>query len=190
NPAMVDTLLQDSQSRQYITGVGFQWAGKKAVGAVHNKYPNIKIYQTEQECGNGQNDWRLCCSAWGLMKHYFNNGTNVYDYWNTSLEEGGMSRWGWRQNSLVTVNKQDKTYRFTYEYYLLKHLSHYVLPGAQRLATSGTFTNILVFRNADNSYVLMIQNDTDTVIKPSIKIGEYNVSPILKPNSFNTIVIG
>ncbi|MDR1594131.1 MAG: beta-glycosidase [Prevotellaceae bacterium] len=189
-PAMVDTLLQDPKSSQYITGVGFQWAGKKSISAIHKKYPTIKLYQTEQECGNGQNDWKLCCYSWGLMKHYLNNGTNVYDYWNTSLEEGGMSRWGWRQNSLVTVNKENKTYKFTYEYYLLKHLSHYVLPGAQRLATSGTFTNLLVFRNTDNSYVLMIQNDKDTVINPAIKIDGYNIKPILEPNSFNTIVIG
>ncbi|MDR2026215.1 MAG: beta-glycosidase [Prevotellaceae bacterium] len=188
-PAMVDTLLQDPKSSKYITGVGFQWAGKKAVAAIHEKYPDMKIYQTEQECGNGANDWRLCCSSWELMKHFFNNGTNVYDYWNTSLEEGGMSRWGWRQNSLVTVNRANKTCKFTYEYYLLKHLSHYVLPGAQRLATSGTFSNLLVFRNTDNSYVLMMHNDKDTEIKPSVKIGEYAISAVLKPNSFNTIVI-
>ncbi|MDR1582845.1 MAG: beta-glycosidase [Prevotellaceae bacterium] len=188
-PAMVDTLLQDPKSSKYITGVGFQWAGKKAIGDLHKRYPDIKIYQTEQECGNGQNDWELCCYSWELMKHYLNNGTNVYEYWNTSLEEGGMSRWGWRQNSLVTVNKENKTYKFTYEYYLLKHLSHYVLPGAQRLATSGTFSNLLVFKNTDNSYVIMIQNDKDTVIKPSIKIGEHIISPTLKPNSFNTIKI-
>jgi glucosylceramidase len=189
NPAMVDTLLQDPQSSKYITGVGFQWAGKHAIGAIHKKYPDMKIYQTEQECGNGKNDWRLCRSSWELMKHYFNNGTNVYTYWNTSLKEGGMSRWGWKQNSLVTVNVENKTYRFTYEYYLLKHLSHYVRSGAQRVETSGEFSDLLVFKNTDGSYVLMIHNKENTTIKPSIKIGEYAISPSLKPNSFNTIVI-
>jgi glucosylceramidase len=189
-PAMVDTLLKDPKSSKFITGVGFQWAGKQSVGAIHKNYPNMKIYQTEQECGNGANTWRAAGYAWSLMKHYLNNGTNVYDYWNTSLEEGGMSRWGWRQNSLVTVNKNDKTYKFTYEYYILKHLSHYVLPGAKRLATTGSFSNLLVFRNIDNSYVIMIQNEKDTVIKPTIKIGDYQISPVLRPNSFNTIVIG
>jgi glucosylceramidase len=189
NPAMVDTLLQDPKSSKYITGVGFQWAGKHAIEAIHKSYPNIKLYQTEQECGNGQNSWKACCYAWDVMKHYLNNGTNTYEYWNTSLEEGGMSRWGWRQNSLVTVNKEKKTCKFTYEYYVLKHLSHYVLPGAQRLATSGTFSNLLVFKNTDNSYVLAIYNDKDTEIKPVIKIGEYNISAVLKPNSFNTITL-
>jgi glucosylceramidase len=189
SPEMVDTLLQDTKSSKYITGVGFQWAGKHAVGAIHKNYPEIKIYQTEQECGNGKNTWEASCYAWNLMKHYLNNGTNAYEYWNTSLEEGGMSRWGWKQNSLVTVNRENGTYKFTYEYYLLKHLSHYVLPGAQRLAVSGEFSNLLVFKNIDDSYVLVIHNDKDTEIRPSIKIGERGISPILKPKSFNTIVL-
>jgi glucosylceramidase len=189
DPAMVDSLLQDPKSSRYLTGIGFQWDGKKAIGAIHKKYPKMKIYQTEQECGDGQNDWALCHASWELIKHYLNNGTSVYDYWNTSLEEGGMSRWGWRQNSLVTVNRENKTCKFTYEYYLLKHLSHYVLPGAKRLKAYGTFSDLLVFKNVDNSYVLVMHNAKDTEIKPSVKVGKYGISFVLKPNSFNTIVI-
>jgi glucosylceramidase len=190
NSALVDTLLQDPKSSKYITGVGFQWAGKQSVGAIHKNYPELKIYQTEQECGNGANSWKGAIYAWSLMKHYFNNGANVYDYWNTSLEEGGMSRWGWSQNSLVTVDKEKKTYKFTYEYYMMKHAGHYVLPGAQKLATDGEFSNLLAFKNTDGSYVLIIQNDKEKeTIKPVIRLDKYVFSPILKPNSINTIVV-
>jgi glucosylceramidase len=189
NPAMADTLLQDPESSRYIVGAGFQWAGKEAIGAVHKKYPNLKIYQTEQECGNGRNDWRGCRYSWTLLKHYMNSGANVYEYWNTSLEEGGMSRWGWRQNSLVTVNRKDKTYRFTHEYYLLKHVSHYVLQGAQLLPVSGSFDNLLAFRNTDGSYVLVIQNETDAETDRVLKAGKDIFRVSLKPNSFNTIVL-
>jgi glucosylceramidase len=186
---LVDTLLKDPYSGWYIKGVGFQWAGKHAVEAIHRNYPQLKIYQTEQECGNGQNDWRLCVYSWQLMKHYFQYGANVYEYWNTSLEEGGMSRWGWRQNSLVTVNKEAKTYKFTYEYYLLKHASHFVRPGAQYLASSGAFTDLMAFKNTDGSYVLILHNDSDADISPVIKIGARTLSATLKPHSFNTIVL-
>jgi glucosylceramidase len=189
NHKLVDTLLQDPESRKYIKGVGFQWAGKESVGKIHSDYPALKLYQTEQECGNGKNDWRYCRYAWSLMKHYLNNGVNVYDYWNTSLEEGGMSRWGWTQNSLITVNGQDKTYKFTYEYYLLKHVSHYVLSGAVFLPVSGSYNNLLAFRNVDGSYVLILNNEKDTVIKPVIKVGDKMISMSLPPDSFNTIVI-
>jgi glucosylceramidase len=188
-PAQVDTVLQDPHSSQYVTGVGFQWAGKYAMGDIHKRYPSLKIYQTEQECGNGRNDWGMCTYAWQLMKHYFQHGANVYEYWNTSLEEGGMSRWGWRQNSLVTVNKEAKTYKFTYEYYLLKHASHFVLPGAQYLASSGAFTDLMAFKNPDGSYVLILHNSTDAEISPVVKVGGRTVSAPLKPHSFNTIVL-
>jgi glucosylceramidase len=189
NTLLVDTLLRDPLSSKYIKGVGFQWAGKNAIETIHRDYPQLKIYQTEQECGNGKNDWRMCVYAWQLMKHYFKHGANVYDYWNISLEEGGMSRWGWRQNSLVTVNKEAKTYKFTCEYYLLKHASHYVLPGAQYLTTSGTFTDLMAFKNTDGSHVLIMHNDTDEEIQPVIKLGNRTVSAALKPHSFNTIVL-
>ena len=49
-------------------------------------------------------------------------------YWNISLENGGISRWGWAQNSLVVVDPQTKSYRYTPEYYVMKHVSHYVQP--------------------------------------------------------------
>ena len=57
NPALVDTLLTDSVCSTYIKGCGFQWAGKDALPAIRNKYPHLSYYQTEQECGNGLNNW-------------------------------------------------------------------------------------------------------------------------------------
>ena len=132
NSRLVDTLLLDGKSSKYIKGVGFQWAGKNAIEAVQTRYPSLKYYQSEQECGDGKNDWEYCCYAWQLMKHYLTHGVNAYMYWNTSLNEGGISRWGWKQNSLVSVNPVKRTFKFNHEYYLIKHFSHYVRPGAVR----------------------------------------------------------
>ena len=189
NSLLTDTLLKDKLSKRYIQGVGFQWAGKGAVEKIHADYPSLKIYQTEQECGNGKNDWEYCCYAWNLMKHYLSNGTNVYTYWNTSLEEGGVSRWGWRQNSLVTVNPLNRTYAYNYEYYLMKHFSHYVRPGAQRVEVAGDFNNMLAFKNTDGSIVLVMQNKENTEVTPRIKIGDDVISLKLNPQSFHTVII-
>jgi glucosylceramidase len=190
NPLLVDTILTDTEAGKYISGVGFQWAGKHATGDIHRRYPDLKIYQTEQECGDGKNDWEGCVYSWKLMQHFFNNGANVYDYWNISLEEGGLSRWGWSQNSLVTVDKASRTYRYTCEYYLMKHLSRYVLPGARFLPVQGALADIMMaFRNADGSYVLVIHNETDGMISPSINVGDRTLALSIGPNSFNTIVL-
>ena len=189
NEKLADTVISSPESGKYIKGVGFQWAGKGAIAAIHQKYPDLTLYQSEQECGDGQNDWAYCKYTWTLMKHYFNSGANAYMYWNISLKEGGISHWGWRQNSLVSVDTTAKTYKFNYEYYMLKHLSHYVKPGAKMLTLSGTYNNMLAFKNTDNSVVVVVQNDGDTDKKVNIKIGEKVISPLLEADSFNTFVV-
>ena len=187
--ALVDTVLHDPRSSKYIKGVGFQWAGKGAIAGIHQRYPKLTLYQSEQECGDGKNDWKYCTYTWSLMKHYLNSGANAYLYWNISLKKGGISRWGWSQNSLVTVDEAAKTYQFNYEYYLLKHLSHYVKPGAKRLTTSGTYTNLLAFQNPDKSVVIVAQNDSNTDRAVRIKLGKQTLVPTLKADSFNTLVL-
>ena len=189
DPKMVETILDDPATRIYISGAGFQWAGKYSIGAIHEKYPKLTLYQTEQECGNGANDWGFANYAWELMKHYFQNGVNVYEYWNTSLKKGGMSRWGWTQNSLVTVDPETRTFAYTNDYYLLKHFSHYVMPGAVMLPVSGEFDDLLAFRNPDGDIITVIRNDTDADTVKTIKVGGITLSPELKAKSFSTIRI-
>jgi glucosylceramidase len=187
--ALVDTIFSNPQAKKYVKGVGFQWAGKKAIPEVYKTYPKIKLYQTEQECGDGNNDWKYCCYTWDLMKHYFNNGVSAYMYWNISLEKGGFSRWGWQQNSLVTVDADAKTYQYNYEYYLLKHLSHYVKPGAKLISTTGQFSNLLAFINPDNSIAVVLQNDTDVERKINMQVGKSIINLTVEPFSFNTALI-
>jgi glucosylceramidase len=185
---MVDTALTDPLAKKYITAAGFQWAGKKAIGDVHRNYPDLPLYQTEQECGNGKNDWTGAVHSWELMEHYLSNGASVYDYWNISLAKGGISHWGWAQNSLIVVDTTARSFAYTPEYYAMKHYSHYVLPGAQRLETSA-YDHLLAFRNTDGSIVIAIGNfeEQDKTLK--IKVNGQTIHPNLKANSFNTFLI-
>jgi glucosylceramidase len=189
NVKLVDTLLTDPLSKNYIKGVGFQWAGKEAIAAVHKQYPNLTLYQTEQECGNGYNDWKYCTYAWNLMKHYLNNGVNSYLYWNISLKDGGRSTWGWHQNSLIIVDTLKQTFKYSYEFYLMKHLSHYVKPNAQKIATSGAFNDLLAFENPDKSIVILINNAENKEKKINIKVNDMTLSPVLKPQTISTILV-
>lgn len=154
NAALVDTILTNVDCKRYVKGVGFQWAGKGAVGKVSESYPNIRLYQSEQECGNGKNDWMGVDHSWELLKHYFDNGVSAYMYWNISLLEGGISRWGWAQNSLVVVDPTNRSYKYTHEYYLMKHISHFVKPGARYVAVSEDFKG-LVFENLNGEVVVL-----------------------------------
>jgi glucosylceramidase len=187
--ALVDTILTDPKSSKYVKGVGFQWAGRDALPGINKRYPNLKFYQSEQECGDGKNDWKGVLHSWDLMKHYLNNGVSVYEYWNTSLLKGGISCWGWAQNSLLVVDPDAKTYNYSNEYYLLKHVSHFVQPGAKKLDTTGEYKDLLAFLNPDKSIVVVLANQEQTEKSVNIKINDKVYSPKLSPNSFSTLVI-
>jgi glucosylceramidase len=189
NVALADTIMNDPLAGRFIKGIGFQWAGKGAIAAAHKKYPELLLYQSEQECGDGKNDWTYCCYAWTLMKHYLANGANAYMYWNLSLDKDGISRWGWRQNSLISVDQEKKSFIYNYEYYLMKHFSHYVKPGARLLETTGTNDNLMAFVNPDRSIVLVVRNGERSDKKIIIKIGSKEISPVLKADSFNTLIV-
>jgi glucosylceramidase len=191
NEKLVDAALLDPTASKYIKGAGLQWAGKRAIPGIHCCYPDLKLYQTEQECGDGANDWRYCRYAWTLMKHYLQNGASAYYYWNIALKEGGISRWGWAQNSLVTVDTAAKTFKYNYEYFLLKHLSHFVKPGAKRLDIKSLtgYENLLAFANPDQSVVIMTQNDLGQELPIRVKVGDKVIASTLEADSFNTFVL-
>jgi glucosylceramidase len=189
NVQMLETALKDPQAGKYVKGVGVQWAGKGAIAAIHKQYPEMKIYQTEQECGDGRNEWGYCTYAWDLMKHYLKNGANSYEYWNISLQSGGSSHWGWKQNSLLSVDVEAKTYRFNHEYYLMKHLSHFVLPGAKRLDIQGTFDNALAFVNSDKSVAVVLRNESSSEKVVNLSAGAKRTTISMEPDSFNTVLL-
>ncbi|MCM6761817.1 beta-glycosidase [Rathayibacter sp. ZW T2_19] len=187
----IELVLAHPEAGPWVSGVGFQWAGKGAIAAVRHAHPSLALYQTEQECGDGRNDWRFCRYAWGLMKHFFTQGVESYAYWNLALTEGGVSRWGWAQNSLVVVDPETRTARYTHEYFLLRHVSHFLQPGARRLDTfSWTgHENQLAFANPDGSTVIVLQNDLGTPLPVSIAVGDVALTPTLPADSFSTLVL-
>ena len=187
--SMWDVILSDAETAPYIKGMGFQWAGKDAIPSLHQKYSDLPVYQSEQECGNGRNDLAGAFHSWDLMKYYLNNGTNAYFYWNISLLEGGVSHWGWRQNSLVTVNEAEKTFSFTPEYYVMKHVSHYVLPGAKVLKLGGDCKNALAFLNTNGSLVVVLGNQTDYPYTLNLQFGEHTYEIHLAAQSLSTLNI-
>lgn len=158
NPNMLNAVLERPAYAKYVTGAGFQWAGKDALPRVRARYPKLTYVMSEQECGDGKNDWRHALHCWDLMLHYLSNGVSVYDYWNLALKKDGLSHWGWRQNSLVVVDEATRVFSFTPEYYMLKHLSHYVRRGAKRLLTDGSYAETLAFVNPDGSVIVMMAN--------------------------------
>ncbi len=188
NAKLVDTVLNHPTASKYIKAIGFQWAGKHALPTIHKNYPNMKLYQTEQECGDGVNGWYGVESSWQLMKHYLDHGVSAYMYWNISLDQGGISRWGWAQNSLVVVDPVENSYKFTNEYYLLKHLSHFVGAGSKYICLDDGSPALALLR-PDGKIVVMLVEMEGKNRKVTLKYNGNSSTVSIAKNSINTIVL-
>lgn len=186
DPDYVRTAMRDIETSKYIKGIGFQWSGKKAIGVIHEEYPNLFLMQTETECGNGKNTWKYAEYTWNLMFHYFHNGINSYHYWNMVLPSENVSRWGWKQNSMVIIDKNTGTVSYTPEYYVMKHLSHFLKSGAYRIETPKEY---LSFINPDGSIIVLMSNNTENDKDYVIRYNEKNIKATLLPHSFATLYI-
>ena len=183
-----NNVLSDPKAAKYTKGVAYQWAGKYALQQTALAYPHVPIIQSENECGDGQNTWRYAQYVWELMQHYFTNATTAYVYWNAILDQGGVSTWGWRQNSMITVDPKTSQPTYRHEFYVMKHLAHFVKPGAVRLGLRGPWTsNALAFENTDKSIVLALANPFADARQLSFAAGSQRVEVMLEPASINTI---
>ena len=142
------------------------------------------IYQSEQECGDGTNSWSYTGYCWQLMKHYFRSGACAYMYWNISTDHGGLSTWGWAQNSLVSVDTAAN-----HDYYLLKHLTHFVDVGARSVETTGTCDDALAFLNPDGSIALLVRNELPHAQMLQVQVRDRAVAVELPPDSVGTLAM-
>ena len=170
-----DPVLSDPKAAAYISGVGYQWEGKAAIGPTHDKYPAVQLMQTETECGGGENNWGSAAHTWGLLAHYLTHWANSYMYWNMVLDQNSVSSWGWRQNAMVTVHTDTKAVTYNPEFYLMKHFSAFVAPGAKRVAVTGS-ADTLAFRNPNGAIVAVAANLSDARFRRRCISGE-SISP-------------
>ena len=76
------------------------------------------------------------------------------------------------------------------EFFIMKHLSHFVVPGAVVLGLSGQWTwNALAFENPDKSLVLVVHNPFTDARPLVFSRGETSYAAELSPKSFNTFVL-
>ncbi len=181
-----ETILSSAEVARYVSAVGLQWAGKDALPELDTQYPHLEKIQTESECGDGSFDWRSAEYTFSLLKFYLQHGVNIYTYWNMILDDTGKSAWGWRQNALITVNRNTGRVNYTPEFYLFKHLTHFVPAGSVRLDSFGNFDDALVFLDPDERLVILAVNVHDYPCQIAVNLGDRYFEVKLPARSFNT----
>jgi len=186
-------VMGDFRASSFITGVAFQYDSRTQIGDASRLYPDKKLMQSETECGGGANSWADAQHLYGLMKHYLENNANSYFMWNMVLDDTGLSTWNWRQNAMITVNRETGKMTFNGEYYVMRHFSQFVKPGAKRVLTTGVWGDKIAFVNPDGSTVLVLGNSLNQPFPVALNVAGktegYTMNVTLPPKSFNTFVI-
>jgi len=190
NPKLFEMVMADAGVAHFIKGMGVQWAGKNALPALHREFPSLVVFQSEQECGDGKNEWSYASYCWQLMKHYLRSGASGYMYWNIALSQDPHSTWGWGQNSLVTVDTRTKTYKWNPDYYVMKHLSHFVDMRAKPMDATGTCDDALAFRNPNGEVIALLRNELSQPQQVQVYLPQRTVLVELPPDSIGTLSVG
>lgn len=188
DPNYVRTFLRQKGAAQAVKGIGVQWTGMQALPFIHEEYPQYEYMQTENMCGDSENDWTALENTWKAVVHCFQNGVSSYMYWNMLLDTSCESWWGWPQNSLVIIDKQTRAVRYTDEYYLMKHLSRFVQPGSHLLKTSQS-QDALAFVTADGHRVIVVYNSFEQDCEKTIQVDGKTIRIRLKAKSVNTLLV-
>ena len=167
-----------------------EYDGQKAFLATHQRYPDKKLMQSETECYNAENLWQQGLVTFSKIIEDTSHFAGSYFYWNTVLKDDEPSTWGWRQNSLLTVDRKTKQVRYNPAFYSMKHFSANVLPGAKRIAVSGgPFNEIVAFANPDDSQVLEFENDSDQPVDATLQSGGRLYRLPVPAKSMNTVTL-
>ena len=187
------TVLEDPKANAFIAGVAYQYDSRNQISTAHELYPDKKLMQSETECNGGANSWEDAQKLFGLMKRYLDGGANSYFMWNMVLDETGLSAWNWKQNAMITVNGQRGKITYNGEYYVMRHFSQFVKPGAKRVLTTGVWGDKIAFVNPDGSEVLVMGNSSNQPQEVSITVagrqGGDTIKAKLPAHSINTFVM-
>lgn len=173
----VKQLLADEQLLASIDGLAFQWEGRDILPTIAAEHPAKSYICSESECGWGSFDWQAAEHTFELINHYLGHGCDEYTIWNCVLADNGESPWGWRQNALVRVDSDKRTFTYTPEYYAVKHCAHFITPGSRVVGHKGGQQDgmpVLMVETPEGDMVVLAGNSTDKKQKISVAVdGQY-----------------
>ena len=172
----VSTLLADPKAAKFVWGIGFHWYEPWSGGdpmfdnvrLVHELFPEKHLIFTEGCVDSFDpkrlNEWKFGEQYGRSMIHDFNNGTVGWTDWNILLDErGGPNHVA--NFCFAPVHADTKTGELTYlsSYYYIGHFSKFIKPGAKRIASSPSRSQLLstAFLNPDGKTAVVVMNPTD-----------------------------
>ncbi|QJT04254.1 glucosylceramidase [Streptomyces asoensis] len=171
--------VDDAAVRSHPNFGGIAWHGYGGDVAkqtsVHNQYPQLDAFGTEHSGGT----WIADQQREDMLDivDYTRNWAKSVTKWSLAVDQNrGPHNGGCGTcDGLVTVHNGDGasgTVDYTIEYYTMGHLTKFVRPGAQRIAsTASSSVPNVAWRNPDGSKALIAYNDASTARTVTINWG-------------------
>lgn len=166
--AIGQAVTGDATAKSFVSMAGVQWGVLESVWS-GTGFGGLPIWATEHKCGNypwqggynssqAPNDQAYGVESWGYIRDSIVKGkVTSYNAWNMVLDKNGLGNdkaRDWKQNALLVVD--GGKVNATVTYYIFRHFSQYVAPGAKVLSTSGG--DAVAFKNPDGSIVAVAYN--------------------------------
>ena len=196
-------IFDDPEASKYAWGMGFHWyedwsGGTQMydnVGLVHETWPDKNLMFTEG-CAESFNPDMY--NYWGLGEEYgrsmindFNNGTVGWTDWNILLDEtGGPNHVGNFCFAPVHFNTKTGEIIYTNSYYYIGHFSRFIHPGAKRIISSASRSQLLTtaFINEDGKVAVIVMNQGDKKFTYYLCVGQNAAEIECLPHSIQTLV--
>lgn len=199
----VSTILADPKAAQYVWGIGFHWyepwsGGEQMfdnVRLVHETFPSKHLIFTEGTVDSFKPDdihnWRLGEQYARSMIHDFNDGAEGWTDWNVLLDENGGPNHV-KNFCFAPVHADTKTGELIYtnSYYYIGQFSKFVRPGAKRIASSPSRSQLLstAFMNPDGKVSVVVMNQTDKKVDYFLWLDGNAAEVSSLPHSIQTLV--
>lgn len=188
----VERILADKGLRDCIDGVAFQWEGRQILPNIRKQYPDFHYICSESECGNGNMDWAAGEHTFFLISDNMGQGCDEWFNWNFLLPDRGTSPWGWNQNALIHIDSKTRRFRYTAEYYAVKHFTHHIPVGSRMMGyypQDEARTSAVVYLTPAGKYVAVLGNFGADEREISLRLGKKYLNAKLPAHSFNTFVV-
>lgn len=200
----VETYFDDPVAAKYIWGLGFHWYESWSGGTemydnlkrVHEAWPDKNILFTEG-CAESFDSTKF--NGWSLGERYgrsmindFNNGMVGFTDWNIILDQtGGPNHVGNFCFAPIHADTRTGQLIYTNAYYYIGHFSKFIQPGAKRIISSPSRSQLLTtaFKNNDGSVVVVVMNQGSIDTPFFIWINGKAAEAKARPHSMNTYVI-
>jgi len=181
NIDFVNAVLADSTATGYcaVAGLAYDMVAASKVTAL--KAAGMPFWVSEHRAGNywwlpsyqptAPNDMAYGIETWGLIRDAITKvGVTVYNAWHMVLANVSQNidqSTPWAQDSLLVADSGQLT--VTPEYYVFRHFSRYVVPGAKVVGTTGG--DAVAFKNPDGSISVQLYNKDTSSKKTTVGVG-------------------